>query len=182
LIWTSGRGFGLISELSPLQSADRTVLLDMAEKAVDDMYNGCSKTMTEKVKKAYFEKENTGIFADVWNRLQFVFIQHLMMFFKMFYKKFNDHVRNNRSIYDTSFQFHSLHFWLTSAVQILNNNTKCVTTYRRTDLDFTGELNQNMRFGSFASSSYDLKLFNFVKKTCLKITNSKGAFLKHYSA
>ncbi|XP_067381032.1 T-cell ecto-ADP-ribosyltransferase 2-like, partial [Channa argus] len=134
---------------SPLQSADRTVLLDMAEKAVDDMYNGCSKTMTEKVKKAYFEKENTGIFAD----------------------KFNDHVRNNRSIYDTSFQFHSLHFWLTSAVQILNNNTKCVTTYRRTDLDFTGELNQNMRFGSFASSSYDLKLFNFVKKTCLKITN-----------
>lgn len=98
-----------------------------------------------------------------------------------FYEGFNAAVRTDSTIYGKSFPFHSMHFWLTSAVQILSNNIRCHITYRRTKVAFTGDVNQIIRFGFFASSSYNTTLTHFGKKTCFKITTCSGASLKHYS-
>lgn len=175
--------------------------MDMVEDAVDDMYDGCNENSEEMISSTYFKKENTGIFADVWknatdcanddlkqkdkedkalnkNHMQAICVYTSA--YKDFYVMFNSHVRKNRTLYGADFPFHSLHFWLTSAIQILNKKT-CYTAYRRTDREFTGEINQTMRFGSFASSSYSKTLTHFGNKTCFKITTCSGGFLKHYS-
>ncbi len=59
-----------------------------------------------------------------------------------FYDIFNASVRTDSAIYGKSFPFHSIYFWLASAVQILSNNKKCHITYRRTKTPFTGKVNQ----------------------------------------
>lgn len=176
--------------------------LDMMEDAVDDMYTGCKNTMAEMVDDTYFKKENTGIFTDVWKEAencanrklkqkhlkdQALTKNHLQALcaytseYESFYGTFNGHIRTDGSIYNWEFPFHSLYFWLTRSVQILNKD-KCHTTYRRTRLEFTGEVNQKMRFGFFASSSFLTTLTNFGTKTCFKIKTCFGADLKHYSA
>ncbi|XP_040002554.1 T-cell ecto-ADP-ribosyltransferase 1-like [Xiphias gladius] len=181
--------------------ANQAIQMSMVKNAVDDMYFGCNQTMTKKVDK-YFKKENTGAFAKIWKKAESCankrlkhkaerdealtkdHMQAICAYtsnYKQFYKTFNDHVRNNMSIYSSSFPFHALHFWLTSAVQILSNDVNCVTTYRRTSLAFTGEVNQIIRFGFFASSSYKTTLTHFGHKTCFEIKTCSGAFLKHYS-
>lgn len=174
----------------------------MAEDAVDDLYFGCNRTMSETVKKKIFRTENTGAFAKVWKKaatcatgklkrraagdeaLTGDHMQAICVYTSDnnddFYQTFNDAVRSSREEYGTTFPFHSLHFWLTSAVQILNKN-KCHTSYRRTDLDFTGKVDQIIRFGSFASTSYKSSMVTFGNKTCFKIRTCSGGFLKHYS-
>ncbi|XP_026218752.1 ecto-ADP-ribosyltransferase 5-like [Anabas testudineus] len=189
--------------IHPKSTLGQPVPLNMAEDAVDDMYDGCTDAMAETVKNKYFEEENTGIFGRVWENAaecaeenlqqrdsedQDLTRDHMQAIcvytaeYEHFYEKFNDHVRNNRSIYTSHFPFHSLHFWLTSAVQTLNQNNKCHTTYRRTDLQFSGRINQRIRFGYFASSSYKTTLKNFGQKTCFQIRTCSGGFMKHYSA
>ncbi|GLD71365.1 T-cell ecto-ADP-ribosyltransferase 1-like isoform X1 [Lates japonicus] len=74
-----------------------------------------------------------------------------------------------------------MHFWLTSAIQILSDNMTCHTTYRRTDLLFTAKLNHIVRFGFFASSSFKTTLTQFGTKTCFEIKTCSGAFLGNYS-
>uniref|UniRef100_A0A3Q3FM45 NAD(P)(+)--arginine ADP-ribosyltransferase n=1 Tax=Labrus bergylta TaxID=56723 RepID=A0A3Q3FM45_9LABR len=98
------------------------------------------------------------------------------------YDIFNTAVRTEASKYSFSFQFHSLHFLLTSAIQILNSNYKCHTTYRRTRSLFSGNVGQIIRFGSFASSSYLNNLTDFGNETCFKIKTCSGAYLGDYSA
>lgn len=172
----------------------------MAEDAVDDMYFTCNETMSEMIQKKYFIKENKGEFADVWKKAQgcadkryknrgdeALTKDHMhaicvyMSGYKAFHRSFNDAVQNSMSKYSTSFKFHSLHFWLTSAIQILNNDIKCHTTYRRTKAEFSGKINQIVRFGFFASSSNKTTLTNFGSKTCFKIKTCSGAFLKSHS-
>lgn len=174
----------------------------MVEDAVDDMYFDCNNIMTKKVKEI-FEKENKGTFQKVWKAAEHCASRvlkhedikgdealtkdhrkaicvytaggHLK-----FYETFNDAIRTNRTDYGKSFLFHSLHFWLTSAVQILNNNKNCHNTYRRSKTKFKGSVNQKIRFGFFASSSYNPTLTHFGTKTCFKIRTCSGADLKKY--
>lgn len=175
----------------------------MADTCVDDMFHGCSQRMAETVKKRFFPRENTGMFADVWKNAEDCATQNLKQKdpedqaltedhmqaicvytaqYKDFYKTFNQHVRRNRTIYGTHFQFHSLHFWLTSALQILNGNVKCHHTYRRTDVKVTAEVNQTIRFGFFACSSYKPSLVHFGNESCFRIYTCSGGFMKKYSA
>lgn len=176
----------------------------MMDRSVDDMYLGCRQEMMDKVNSEYLKQEQdmTPLFKDVWNKaeqhaktedkaLSKNHLQAIWVYtsdYKKFYKTFNDAVRTQGGKkYGTpsdpsSFKFHSLHFLLTSAIQILNGNYKCHTTYRRTDHKFTGKVNQFMRFGFFTSSSNKSDLISFGKKTCFKITTCSGASLKNYSA
>ena len=87
--------------------------------------------------------------------------------YEQFHLKFNGCVRYDMSIYSNRFPYRSFYFWLTSAIQILGNNLNCITTYRRTGLEFTGENNQIIRFGFFASSSLKTNL-TLVTKPALK--------------
>ncbi|XP_068583423.1 erythroblast NAD(P)(+)--arginine ADP-ribosyltransferase-like [Cebidichthys violaceus] len=179
------------------------IQMNMVETAVDDMYFGCNETMTKMIKDKYFKEENTKVFADVWKKAQRCakkrlqnrdkgdealtkdHMQAICVYisdYQEFYKTFNDQIQTGMSTYRTSFPFHSLHFWLTSAVQILNNNKNCHTSYRRTRIEYSGNVNQIMRFGFFASSSYKTTLNRFGKKTCFKIKTCLGASLKHHSS
>ncbi|TNN49707.1 T-cell ecto-ADP-ribosyltransferase 1 [Liparis tanakae] len=176
--------------------ADR---MSMEGDAVDDMYCRCNETMAKRIKDKYFKKENKGEFAKAWKRekecvnarlklkqkgdeaLTRDHIQAICVYTGLFSKTLNDAVRKGKSTYRTSFPYHSLHFWLTSAIQILSN-TNCLTSYRRTDRALRGSVNQIMRFGSFASSSEEKTLKKFGKKTCFEIQTCYGAFLNHSSS
>ncbi|XP_074486759.1 ecto-ADP-ribosyltransferase 5-like [Sebastes fasciatus] len=173
--------------------------LSMEEDSVDDMYRGCDAAMMETVKNKYIEEETTkGPFSGVWEEAKYFvdkkFEQrenkaltkdHILAICVYtgndVYEVFNAAVRTNRSIYGSSFQFHSLHYLLTSAIQILNNNNNCRTTYRRVRTSFTGKVNQIIWFGSFASSSKRTDLKHFGSETCFKIKTCSGAYLKKYS-
>uniref|UniRef100_A0A3Q3J596 NAD(P)(+)--arginine ADP-ribosyltransferase n=1 Tax=Monopterus albus TaxID=43700 RepID=A0A3Q3J596_MONAL len=180
----------------PLHAADKAIPLTLVEDSVDDMYHGCTNKMTAKVRKTYFPKENKDTFKDVGNLAEKYankkkrdiddegltkdHMQAICVYTApQFYAMFNDHVRNNRSIYGTDFKFHALHFWLTRAVQILNKE-RCYISYRRTNLEFTGGANVIMRFGSFASTSLNKTLVRFGNKTCFEIRTCSGGYLKHY--
>ncbi|CAJ1052713.1 erythroblast NAD(P)(+)--arginine ADP-ribosyltransferase-like [Xyrichtys novacula] len=181
----------------PQQKTDQNFPLNMVEDSVDDMYFGCSQKMTEKVKAVYFVEEmKSKAFADAWNKalecakkkpmvedraLTKDHMQAICVYTANdIYSTFNGAVRTQGGDY-SAFKFHSLHYLLTSAIQILNSNNHCHTTYRRTSVKFTGQENQTIRFGSFASSSFYEGLTDFGNETCFKIKTCSGAFLKNYS-
>uniref|UniRef100_A0A665V1Q4 NAD(P)(+)--arginine ADP-ribosyltransferase n=2 Tax=Echeneis naucrates TaxID=173247 RepID=A0A665V1Q4_ECHNA len=182
------------------QDATPEIPLDMFDNSVDDMYFGCKKEMMERVNSLYSKERYTPVFADVWNKaadcaeeklkqkedaaLTKDHLQAICVYtsnYSLFYKKLNDAVRTKGESYGSSFPFHSLHFLLTSAIQILNNNYECHTTYRRNNIRFSGQINQIIRFGFFASSSYKPDLEEFGHQTCFKIKTCSGAYLKNYS-
>ncbi|XP_043969790.1 erythroblast NAD(P)(+)--arginine ADP-ribosyltransferase-like isoform X2 [Gambusia affinis] len=178
--------------------------LDMAANSVDDRYSTCAAEMEAKVNEKYFEEEmENNLFKKVWNAAENCadrkmkqkepvdkaltknHMQAICVYTAGgpldFYQTFNNAVRTNRQQYNSSFPFHSLHFWLTRAIQILKpNHNECYTTYRRTNTALTGEVNQEMRFGSFASSSKKSTLTRFGNTTCFQITTCHGAYLKKY--
>ncbi|XP_062276709.1 ecto-ADP-ribosyltransferase 4-like [Scomber scombrus] len=171
-------------------------VLDGAPEAVDDMYLGCENEMMMVIDK-YFQKENVGKFKTAWknaekcsNKLHLAdtaltknHMQAICAYTSNdIYKEFNEAVRTGKNIYGSSFKFHYLHFWLTSAIQILKSEDKCITTYRRNDIVFTGKVNQTMRFGEFASSSTKTELTKYGIETCFKINTCLGAYLKDYTA
>lgn len=157
----------------------------MAEDSVDDMYSTCEDKMEKTVSETYFKNElNNGVFKKVWDKAKQCTERNLKAKDKEdealtekhlraicvytagtnFYKLFNTAVKIGKKDYGSSFQFHSLHFWLTRAVQILNNNKNCQTTYRRTTATFSGEVNNKIRFGNFTSTSKLSTLTHFGKK------------------
>ncbi|KAK0148272.1 Ecto-ADP-ribosyltransferase 5 [Merluccius polli] len=176
----------------------QTIPLNMVPDAVDDMYSGCTKEMEERVNKEYFKKELVGKFKTAWqnaaqcaNRPKAIGDEaltknHLKAICAYtsddVYEDFNYAVRTGGSTYGSSFKYHSLHFWLTSAIQILKRNQQCHTTYRRVSRAFEGKVNDIIRFGVFASSSYDTDLSWFGRQTCYQITTCYGAYLRRYSS
>ncbi|XP_074539387.1 ecto-ADP-ribosyltransferase 4-like [Halichoeres trimaculatus] len=182
----------------PPGQTNQDIPLSFVEGSIDDMYNGCQKKMMEKVLKNYLKKElQDQDFKDAWSRaarcarkrpkaedraLTRAHMRALCVYTSDdVYEKFNEAVRTQGSAYNTTFRFHSLHFLLTSAVQILNRKHLCHTTYRRTRSVFTGRVNETIRFGTFASSSYKKDLIYFGSQTCFKIKTCSGAYLKEYS-
>ncbi|XP_054460930.1 erythroblast NAD(P)(+)--arginine ADP-ribosyltransferase-like isoform X1 [Anoplopoma fimbria] len=169
--------------------------LSMVEDSVDDMYFGCNEAMMKEVKYKYLENEKRMYawdnakdctekkFKERYDKaLTKDHIQAICVYTSNnLYENFNKAVRTERSIYRSSFPYHSLHYLLTSAIQILNNKNSCHITYRRSRNKFTGRVNQIIRFGTFASSSFRTDLTGFGQETCFKIKTCSGAFLKDYS-
>ncbi|XP_063740348.1 ecto-ADP-ribosyltransferase 4-like [Eleginops maclovinus] len=178
----------------PLQK--HNIPLSMVENSVDDMYFGCEKEMEYLVKDKFFPEEQCmKEFREHWRvakscakkkqrKDKDLTMDHMKAICiytaHNVYRKFNTAVRTKGCIYRSKFQYHSLHYLLTSAIQILNNNYSCHSTFRRTKDIYTGEVNQKIRFGSFTSTSYKPNLTHFGKKTCFKIKTCLGAFLKKY--
>ncbi|XP_071398248.1 NAD(P)(+)--arginine ADP-ribosyltransferase 2-like [Centroberyx affinis] len=181
-----------------------SIPLSMVEDAVDDMYEGCAKLMTDRVKNKYMKTENVRTFGKVWKNasncakeglvkkyredkaLTEDHLQAICVYtsdYKDFYRTFNTAVRTEGEKYGTkSFLYHSLHFLLTSAIKILKaSQNYCHVTYRRTNDNFIGKVKQKIRFGNFASSSFRTDL-DFGKKTCFEIRTCLGAYLRNYSA
>ncbi|XP_062271252.1 NAD(P)(+)--arginine ADP-ribosyltransferase 2-like [Scomber scombrus] len=182
-------------QTSALQSSE-PFPLNMAPDAVDDMYDGCREKM-ETVIDTYFKDELVGNFSVAWKRAESCskkrhpededltknHMQAICAYTSNnIYEEFNNAVRTGKKTYTSSFKFHSLHFWLTRAIQILNKKQECRTSYRRTKVGFNGKLHSIIRFGTFASSSKLPDLTRFGSKTCFKIKSCLGAYLKDYSS
>ncbi|CAL1590569.1 unnamed protein product [Knipowitschia caucasica] len=178
------------------------IRLSLMEQSIDDMYRNCESAMEAKVMGVYFPRENkTQPFKDGWKLakspakrkydqqptkiLTLDQCQAIFTYSQQFpdvYERFNTINRDGAKIYGTiKYDYHSLHFWLTTALQRLNPNKQCHTTYRRTKVKITGKVNQEMRFGSFASSSTDPDLGTFGTESCFYIETCYGANIEKYS-
>uniref|UniRef100_A0A8C6UKX1 NAD(P)(+)--arginine ADP-ribosyltransferase n=1 Tax=Neogobius melanostomus TaxID=47308 RepID=A0A8C6UKX1_9GOBI len=173
----------------------------MSEQSVDDRYAGCTEKMAKKVKGEYLPREiNNSLFKSGWKKAEScanskyetrkdkaLTKDHLQAIcayteeLPNLYQPFNAAVRRGRPNYNTpAFQYHTLHYWLVSALEILRINKPCRITYRRSNV-FTGAVNQIIRFGSFTSTSKEPNLPGFGKKTCFHIQTCYGGSLKDYS-
>ncbi|KAK7910197.1 hypothetical protein WMY93_014881 [Mugilogobius chulae] len=177
--------------------------LDMVPQAVDDMYQGCRTEMIEKVRTKYIpsELQRDGLFKNAWRKTQrcatdkFKTRQntnltknqiHALCIYTAndleFFKKFNDLVREGAATYTSdAFKYHALHFWLTLAIQNINPNKQCRTTYRRTTVKFIGKVGQTIRFGFFTSTSTRTNIVKYGKDTCFHIRTCLGAPVQEYS-
>ncbi|XP_036429462.1 NAD(P)(+)--arginine ADP-ribosyltransferase 2-like [Colossoma macropomum] len=176
--------------------------LDMAENSVDDSYEGCRDAMNRLVISKYIEdeKNNTPGFAAGWKKALNKCVKHglginqsaaIYMYTanpesmkNCSYTQFNKATRNGAADYQSGdFQFYTLHFFLTDAVQQLKKKQRsCVTTYRRTKDKFkTDVLNKKIRFGSFTSSSLKMNVTRFGEESCFQIKTCFGAAIEKFS-
>ncbi|XP_072226176.1 NAD(P)(+)--arginine ADP-ribosyltransferase 2-like [Leuresthes tenuis] len=177
--------------------------LTMMDDSVDDMYHGCNYKKMKELDSLYPEELKKGLFAEAWKNAETCATENFKKWSKenkdltkdhmqaicvytenknKVYPAFNKAVREQGKEYGTKeFQFHILHFLLTSAIQILNPSNVCYITYRRTDGEYSGKVNEEIRFGMFASSSFRNDQFSYGTKTCFKIKTCLGASLKKYS-
>lgn len=198
ILWTQP----LHSKMIIISKHEGAVPLSLVPDSVDDMYSGCQKETEKKVDGEFFPKESKEKkFKEAWKKAEKCARRNLKLKededglltkehfqaicaytsgYLGFYDQFNTAVRTERAEYGTTFPFHSLHFWLTSAIQILNRSKKCFKCYRRSKTKFTGKLNQMVRFGSFTSSSKSSQLKQFGDQTCFEIQTCYGAYLKKY--
>uniref|UniRef100_A0A3P9LFR7 NAD(P)(+)--arginine ADP-ribosyltransferase n=1 Tax=Oryzias latipes TaxID=8090 RepID=A0A3P9LFR7_ORYLA len=179
--------------------------LDLANNSVDDMYEGCEEKMYQKVEKEFLENEKNKneIFRAAWNeaenyfnykwknsnnlnKLELVAIAAYTHAKPAIPPVLNKAVREQGPEYKTTFNYHSLHFFLTSVIRKLHPE-KCYTAYRRTNVYFTEDVsNKEMRFGHFASSSLHPLQSQFSKKgfgekSCFVIETCFGADISMYS-
>ncbi|XP_028268934.1 ecto-ADP-ribosyltransferase 4-like isoform X2 [Parambassis ranga] len=173
--------------------------LDMAPNSVDDMYDGCLSEMEKDVEDKYLKNEmnENKNFTEAWEKAEEHYewknwqLAIYVYTLPNVYLDFNTAVRNQSSKYNTTFSYHSLHFYLTQAIQNLTSNrpdevdpAKCYTVYRRTKSYFSLDvLYREFRFGSFTSSSQgnyqDTQKFG--NKSCFKIRTCFGADISKYS-
>ncbi|XP_038856242.1 ecto-ADP-ribosyltransferase 4-like [Salvelinus namaycush] len=205
--WTLGVDSKMVHLHQP--GLNSSISLDMVVDSVDDMYDGCTKQMYNKVEKeGYLVHENKEPFKNAWkwaescaknvkerfrkdsseynveDKLSHNHIKAICAYttgHPSIHSEFNHAVRTSRYKYTTSFQFHSLHFLLTDAIRLLKKQQQhCNTTYRRTKMKFVGKVNTTIRFGYFASSSLNKDNSEFGDKSCFEIETCFGAYLKSF--
>lgn len=186
--------------------------LDMAADSIDDMYQGCNSQMKTRVGNEYLPSERKNEkFKQAWDeavkfydnkwkrkmgkkrsntlgREQAVAIYVYTLDQPNVYFDFNTAVRKKGSVYTTEFKYHTLHYFLTDALQTLNSrkpeDKRCVTGYRRVNSSFRQDvLNKEIRFGSFTSSSMGNypRPDRFGDKSCFEIFTCFGADISLYS-
>ncbi|XP_070684429.1 NAD(P)(+)--arginine ADP-ribosyltransferase 1-like [Pempheris klunzingeri] len=187
--------------------------LDLAPNAIDDMYTGCNDKMEYRVKKEYLpnERNKDKNFTVAWSeaekyynkkwkrkmgkqpstslgkeKIMAIYVYSLDT--PAVYLDFNNAVRTQKSKYKTTFRYHSLHFFLTDALQKLNARKpeaeRCLTGYRRVNSYFRQDvLNKMIRFGSFTSTSMGWypSTARFGDKSCFEIVTCSGADISLYS-
>ncbi|XP_071000490.1 ecto-ADP-ribosyltransferase 5-like [Oncorhynchus clarkii lewisi] len=200
LAWILGVDSKMVS--LPLHDPKSNYPLDMAPDSVDDSYKGCEEKMLRKVHDYYLPKERgeNKDFNQAWTAAEDHYkekgklsknyslaIQVYVNATSNVYKSFNAATRTQKESYKTTFKYHSLHFLLTNALRILNNNFgKCFIrhfhTFRGTNVTFFSDRKTTMRFGQFTSSSLDKKIAKgFGTKSCFEIATYFGAPLGKYS-
>ncbi|XP_051573090.1 NAD(P)(+)--arginine ADP-ribosyltransferase 2-like [Myxocyprinus asiaticus] len=173
--------------------------LDMAPNSVDDQYEGCTNSMRNLVETVFLQKEISGssTFADAWREGETnakepeknLIKNHSVAIYVYtdlnVHGSFNTATRNDKEKYkNMTYEWYSLHFLLTEAIQILKKSQKkCKVTYRGTKFEYDKNvLNKEVRFGSFTSSSTEKELaVRFGKVSCFKIKTCKGAEVTKYS-
>ncbi|XP_044046838.1 ecto-ADP-ribosyltransferase 5-like isoform X2 [Siniperca chuatsi] len=177
------------------------------------MYTGCKDKMEYRVKKEYLvnEKNKDTNFTLAWGEAEKYYNkkwrpkkgkrpstslgkEQIMAVYVYtldkpnIYRDFNNAVRTQKYKYKTTFSYHTLHFFLTDALQTLNARKpeaeRCLTGYRRVDRYFSQDvLNKEIRFGSFTSSSMGWypNAKRFGDKSCFEMITCSGADISLYS-
>ncbi|KAM7393984.1 hypothetical protein PAMP_020813 [Pampus punctatissimus] len=212
ILMTYGVSIG-IAKISAEPGLNIQAPLDLAPNAVDDMYTGCKNKMENRVKNEYLanEKNKDRNFTLAWveaekyynkkwkrrkekrpstglGKEQIMAIYIYTLDKPKIYLDFNNAVRTQKSKYKTTFRYHTLHFFLTDALQTLNARKpeaeRCLTGFRRVNSYFRQDvLNKGIRFGSFTSSSMGWypSADRFGDKTCFEIITCYGADVSLYS-
>ncbi|KAL2102583.1 hypothetical protein ACEWY4_001751 [Coilia grayii] len=181
--------------------------LDMAEDSVDDRYHGCTKKMADLVEHTFLIRELNAstVFSVAWKDEDMKGLceediygltknhcialrvytsvkenrhRSLASGINDVYESFNTAVRQGKKRYRSrEYEWYSLQFYLTDALQILNRENECKATYRGTKLRLDKNvLNKKIRLGSFVSSSikkYKAKMFG--TNSCFTIHTCHGA-------
>ncbi|XP_048012681.1 erythroblast NAD(P)(+)--arginine ADP-ribosyltransferase-like [Megalobrama amblycephala] len=176
--------------------------LDMALNSVDDKYDGCTGDMTHLVETEYLKRElnnSESDFKKSWQDFDSknnstkpehnMTRNHSVAIYvytdRKVYGVFSNDTRYGKQNYtNDTYKWYSLHFLLTKAIQILKETQdKCILTYRNTKVKFNESVkNTTVRFGQFASSSYNpnkAKFFGNV--SCFEIYTCYGANVTKYS-
>ncbi|ROL49879.1 GPI-linked NAD(P)(+)--arginine ADP-ribosyltransferase 1, partial [Anabarilius grahami] len=173
--------------------------LDMALNSVDDQYDGCTENMTYLVETKYLKRElniSKSDFKRAWQAGEIYATvpennltkNHSISIYvytdRTVYEDFSNDTRYGKQNYTVeAYEWYSLYFLLTKAIQILKETQdECFQTYRRTKVNFTENvLNTTVRFGSFASSSLDRNRKIFGNVSCFEIYTCYGANVSKYS-
>ncbi|XP_026095711.1 NAD(P)(+)--arginine ADP-ribosyltransferase 1-like [Carassius auratus] len=175
--------------------------LNMALNSVDDQYKGCREKMAELVKTKYMKREMSNPesdFAHAWkdaekkykppgenltNNHSIAIYVYTTSGFEV-YKSFNEADRKDKREYQNqTYNWYSIHFLLTDAIQILKKTqNKCYDTYRGTKLEYIKNVrNKKVRFGSF-TSSIDRNIAKFFGTvSCFENHTCEGAEVTKYS-
>ncbi|XP_066540590.1 NAD(P)(+)--arginine ADP-ribosyltransferase 2-like [Hoplias malabaricus] len=174
--------------------------MDKYLRSIDDEFKGCKSKIYQRIKSGNLEQElqNNLSFRTAWEDTKY----ELYLADKKNYQLTNDDLRkiavraytlntyrqlNNKMRYGlcdyrTDFGLTSLHFLITDAIQTLNPQGKCETTYRFSRDHFKIK-SKFVRFGSFTSSTRDPTLGSeFGRETCFVITTCHGAHIAPISA
>ncbi|RXN12242.1 NAD(P)(+)--arginine ADP-ribosyltransferase 2-like protein [Labeo rohita] len=177
----------------------KTLPLDMALNSVDDLYVGCKKNMAYRVETELLKNElSNSDFKEAWQKaeedhkppednLKEIHSVAIYAYSDIdLHDIFNKAVRSGKEKYkNKTYSWYSLQFLLTEAIQILKETQNgCKSTYRGTRNTFDQNvLNNQVRFGQFASSSFDqTQAEEFGTKSCFEITTCEGANVTKYSA
>uniref|UniRef100_A0A8B9SM30 NAD(P)(+)--arginine ADP-ribosyltransferase n=1 Tax=Anas platyrhynchos TaxID=8839 RepID=A0A8B9SM30_ANAPL len=184
-----------------------TPVMDMAQDSFDDQYQGCSRMMEEKLKTVNLTEFQNKVYADTWrraaehwqkqwgnsNRPQVLPQEQAVAVLAYtdrgdLYSQFNTLVREggrSRERYLQHFPFKTLHFLLTEAVHTLQKtqNPKCNSVYRGiTDIHFTAQLHQTIRFGQFASASFNKSIAQkYGQDTLFFVNTCYGVSIRSFS-
>ncbi|EGW14882.1 T-cell ecto-ADP-ribosyltransferase 1 [Cricetulus griseus] len=146
--------------------------LDMAPDAFDDQYEGCVQEMEKKAPRWLEEdfSKNKNL-KDEWKGAEEKWkeIKNKMNYPKGFsdyhgtavvvytgdiHSDFNAALKEFKKN-SSNFPYKAFHYYLTRALQLLNNK-KCYTIYRGTRNKFHYSRTGSVRFGQFASSSFNM--------------------------
>ncbi|XP_004713859.4 ecto-ADP-ribosyltransferase 4 isoform X2 [Echinops telfairi] len=175
----------LLSLQRPAGSSQVEMKIDfnLAPEAFDDQYQGCSQQVTEALSQGdYFAKELEGhrSYSRAWQKAHLNWLNQDKALPKtmttahavaILVYSLNDNVHSDftkamagagRSpqYYEHSFRFKYLHYYLTSAIQLLRrevimkNESPCYEVYHRAkDANFKAHSGATVRFGQFLSAS-----------------------------
>ncbi|XP_031468154.1 NAD(P)(+)--arginine ADP-ribosyltransferase 1-like, partial [Phasianus colchicus] len=185
-----------------------TVPMDMAPDSFDDQYLGCETKMWEEIEKVnLMEMEKNKDYADTWKRAAAEWqercgsptecpeLRQELAIAVLAYsaadgmcEKFNAATRQggqNHQHYLNSYDFKTLHFVLTLALQDLrkSNPNECYNVFHSVKgIHFTAEEGQTVRFGQFTSASLKKEVAEkFGKDTVFVINTCYGAPIKQFS-
>ncbi|XP_065275047.1 ecto-ADP-ribosyltransferase 5-like [Emys orbicularis] len=190
-----------------IPQAKGQVELSMMDDAFDDQYIGCAEEMAG-IAPGLLEKEKSmsSVFSRVWENSEqkWELVKKeisLPTGFKdehgraiiaytdnYFHSELNKAVRENgisRTHYMASFQFKAFHYYLTRALQLLRERCDVMynmTVYRGVSVSFKHTGSGHIRFGYFASSSFDIEVAKkFGTATLFTIHTCSGVEIRNFS-
>ncbi|XP_037546261.1 T-cell ecto-ADP-ribosyltransferase 2-like [Nematolebias whitei] len=185
----------------PAEDLDTDVLpLGLATESIDDMYDGCRSESVPMIELlGVFEWHVNKQFGVAWSLVERIAKKpvHKLLTddhskavytftrFGSIRQTFNTALKTGKHKYSTDmFRFHYFYFYLTDAIQVLNNRTSCRTTYHTTWERFERNINNTyVRFGALTwavSSKRSLQFSSDV--SCFEIYTCFGADITYYSS